>query len=251
MKWNKPTNGITNQPALCISVQWFSEIHSSSQKFTDQSFGMTHAIPTVMSFVLTKWPQRVAGTWNCSIFPRQHSWVSLLFQRDQTFQHIHHQGWKGSTSMASPFRCVIPHYKRYRRWGWKPGILGDDDMSTFSEQGSWLGRRCFFFRSPVLSPPHVFFFNAMGCPRHSKIPLKVWVLDVGCSVCLSCELQILSMTDPWSDVVWNSRDLTPNGHSQKPFGFQISNRFFSDMKKTSERECIRVVFMCEYLHRCF
>ena len=96
-----------------------------------------------------------------------------------------------------------------------------------------------------------FVFVPWVAIRHSKIPLKVWVLDVGCSVCLSCELQILSMTDPWSDVVWNSE----KSHSKRsqPEAFRVSNlqRIFFDMKKTSERECSRVVFMCEYLHRYF
>ena len=89
-KWNDESNGSLH---FCAMIE---EIHSSWQKFTYISFGMAHAIPTGIRFVLTKWHQRVASTWNCSMFPKQHSWVSLLFQhcfskveRDQHLWLLH------------------------------------------------------------------------------------------------------------------------------------------------------------------
>ncbi len=120
---------------------------------------MAQAFLAVMIFVLTKWHQRVAAHRTVSFFP-QNSWVSRsdfsgtkppfsgFLNRCLTWQ-----GWKESTSMASPFLCVIPHYKRYRRWGpW-------DLQSIFNwpaDTEFWLGRS--FFGSPMKSKMFLMFF---------------------------------------------------------------------------------------------
>lgn len=71
-------------------------------------------------FCFDQMTSKSCSTWNCSIFPSTQLGQPTFFQRGPNLSA--QPGWKGSTSMASPFRCVIPHYKRYRRWGWKPGI---------------------------------------------------------------------------------------------------------------------------------
>lgn len=63
--------------------------------------------------------------------------------------------------------------------------------------------------------------------------LFVWVVN-----CRSCQWRIHGQM--WSGT---QRNLTPNGHTQKPFGLNLQ-RIFSDMKKTSEREGVSVCFLC-------
>ena len=63
--------------------------------------------------------------------------------------------------------------------------------------------------------------------------LFVWVVN-----CRSCQWRIHGQM--WSGT---QRNLTPNGHSQKPFGFQISNGLFSTWKRHL-KESLSVWFLC-------
>lgn len=148
------------------------------------------------------------------------------------------QGWKGSTSMASPFLCVIPHYKRYRRWGflsWKM-MWNLNDMSTFRRLPPWVVPQMFFF----------FFLNASVAIDILKIPWKsmgvgCWMLDVlfvWVVNCRSCQWRIHGQ-------MWSG---TQRSHSKRVaarslFGFQASNGFFSDIYIW--KRMYPCVFMCE------
>lgn len=113
-----------------------------------------------------------------------------------------------------------------------------------------LGLEGVFFISFPHEVRHMFFLFK-GCHRHSKIPLKVWVLDVGFSVCLSC-----GTADPVNDGSMVRCGLELREISLQTViarslsGFKSPMDFFPSWKKHL-KEMYPCVFMCEYLHRYF
>lgn len=124
MKWNKPTNGMTNQTALCISVQWLKKSipHDKSSRIYRSEWLM----PFRLSYVLF-WPNDIKELQaHETVACFQNNTVGSAYYFSTASARL-----KGINIYGFSIPVRNPTLQEVSQVGVKTWDLGDDDMSTF------------------------------------------------------------------------------------------------------------------------